>query len=580
MTMELLQNGSGIAVEDHRTSDSTTFSGPPASAADLLAIWQQNPLREAAMLRTTCARLVDYHGLPVNELMIDAVEQRRKGFRSFLETRKYSENSIRTYINHVHIFLDQAARLGWKPVPASSPEWERVIALAEEQGCSEVARHLMASKNHPREVTSEDVDDWVLGTVGRRGRRSAYSQRKSFWRILRDAGYLTKPPRCLLREQEYGIPLEKFPPALKLEVSELLRWKQAKFAWDRDCDPIRASTAKRLRTVVSGLYGYAINIASETGISSLSDLAQLHTVGGFVQWCMESREVKGDTLKHNLRLVDAALRQHPRYAKLDTTWFPKLLDRIPVEPKAVLQKRRAARVLDYATIEQIPDKIRAQRAQAARKGHKKVALLVRDELMIRWLTILPWRQRNLRECRISGPAPNLFKGPVPAITTIDMPRWALEERKRNPYAEFWQFHFTEEETKTGCTVDALVPRRLVEHLEEYLSKHRPHLIQSTDPGTLFLNQAGNPMKQGQVTDVVALNTLRFGGRRVTPHPFRDIVSIAWLKSHPQDYLTLSKMLWHASPNEVIDTYGSLFNESSGVCSMEAWLDERSGKTGG
>ena len=56
--------------------------------------------------------------------------------------------------------------------------------------------------------------------------------------------------------------------------------------------------------------------------------------------------------------------------------------------------------------------------------------------MMRWLPVLPWRQRNIRECRIVGPNPNLFKGPVPEITTIDMPAWAVEERKKNPKAEF------------------------------------------------------------------------------------------------------------------------------------------------
>jgi integrase len=166
---------------------------------------------------------------------------------------------------------------------------------------------------------------------------------------------------------------------------------------------------------------------------------------------------------------------------------------------------------------------------------------------------------------------------VPAITTIDLPSWAVEARKENPEAEFWQFHFSEDETKTGCTVDALVPRQLIEPLEEYLSTYRPHLLRGNDPGTLFLNQAGKAMSLNQVTAVVSTITLRYAGRRVTPHKFRDAIARAWLKDHPQDYLRLSKLLWHANANEVIKTYGSLFNESSGVVSMEAWLEEREAK---
>ena len=578
MITEILQNGTEIAADVRYISENDFLaSAAPTTLADLLAFWEENPPREAAMLRTTCARLADYHGAPVHDVTIDAVDRERKGFRPFLESRKFSENSIRTYVNHLRILINYATAAGWRPANASSPEWERVVALAVEQKCADLARHLLTVKNHPREVTSEDVDQWVITTAQRIDYESASAKRTRLWRILRDCGYLTKLPKCLLREKNYGIPIRDFPANLKKEVSELLKWKQDFYVWDRECGRHREPTARRLAHVISTLYGFAVNIAGETGICSLSDLAQRHIVGRFIQWCITEREIKGQSVQRNLRLLDAVLRQHPRYAAINFDWFKKLLKGIPVESDAVLQKRRAERVLEYSVIERIPDMIRAQRAKAAKKGSKKLAVIVRDELMIRWLCVLPWRQRNIRECRISGPNPNLFKGPVPAITTIDMQPWALDEWKKNPSAEFWQFHFTEEETKTGCTVDALLPIQLIEPLEEYLSQHRAHLLEDGEPDTLFLNQDGKPMSLHQVTGVVSKNTLRFGGRRVTPHPFRDVVSFAWLKAHPKDYLTLSKMLWHSNPNEVIKTYGSLFNESSGVCSMEAWLDERKGK---
>jgi len=65
---------------------------------------------------------------------------------------------------------------------------------------------------------------------------------------------------------------------------------------------------------------------------------------------------------------------------------------------------------------------------------------------------------------------------------------------------------------------------------------------------------------------------------VTPHLFRDIVAYTWLKAHSEDFLTLSKMLWHSNIKTTIDTYGGRFNESSGVCAMESWLDERETKS--
>jgi integrase/recombinase XerD len=115
---------------------------------------------------------------------------------------------------------------------------------------------------------------------------------------------------------------------------------------------------------------------------------------------------------------------------------------------------------------------------------------------------------------------------------------------------------------------------LIGLLEEYLNDFRPQLLRNDDPGTLFVNCAGKQMTRNQLTQMVSELTLRHAGRRVTPHPFRDIVAYTWLKEHPKDYLTLSKQLWHSNINTTIQIYGSRFNESNGVSAMESWLEER------
>jgi Phage integrase family len=580
MNAEVLQFGSEIAQEARGASENCVVElANPKTLGNLMKIWAQDPPRQHAMLRTTTARLADYLETPVEDIPIETVERSRRGFRAFLEGRKYGENSIRTYVNHVRILLDIARAAGWELQDSMSEEWKRVLGLTDDRRCKELVWHLISIRKTPHEVTTEDVDEWVRSAAQRGfAYRSATKRRSAFWRILRDCGYAQKLPPCILREKNYGISIAEFPSDLKQEVTELLKWKQDFYRYDRPKGARhRPPTAKRLRHVICALYGFAVNVKGETGIRSLSGLAQQHIVGTFIEWCMSERQVKGQTLQRNLRLVDGVLRQHPRYKGLDFAWFKPMLDGIPAEPDSVLNQRKAEKTLEYSVIEMIPGKIQAQRPMATMKGKYRLALLVQDELMVRWLSVLPWRQRNLRECRIAGPTPNLYKRTVPDVTTIDMPNWAAEERRRNPNVEFWQFRFTEEETKTGCAVEALLPRQLIAPLEEYLNEHRTALLKGSDPGTLFLNQHGRPMTLNQVTRVISQNTLRHGGRRVTPHLFRDVVCRAWLKAHPKDYLTLSKLLWHSSPKEVISTYGSLFNESSGVCSMEAWLEERNVK---
>jgi hypothetical protein len=577
MNKTILHNGSEIAAEIRSSSgNSTTSLAAPATLADLLAIWADNPPRQAAMLGTTCARLADYHGAPPHEVTIDAVDQKRKGFRLFLEGRRYSENSIRTYVNHIRILLNYATAAGWKLGDQVSEEWRRVIAIAAENNCAELARHVAANRKQPREVTPEDVEQWVQ-TVAQRelSYDSAVQKRSRFWRILRDLGYDNKLPSFVLREKRYGISLSQFPPAFREEVLRLLKWKESVYVWDRPNEARhRPPTLKRLRQVICAVYGYVVNIRKETSVACLSDLAQPHIIGGFVEWCMNEREVKGQTLQRNLRLLAGLLNQHPSFASLDRKWLKPMLDNIPTEPKSVLKKRKAKKYLPYETVQGIPAIIHAERAAAAKRGPKQAALVVRNELLMFWLTVLAWRQRNLRECRIGGPTPNLYRGPVPPNTDMDLQPWAIQELQANPAAEFWQFHFTEEETKTGCAVDALLARHLIKPLEEYLHEYRGNLLTGPDPHTLFLNESGKPLSRDQVTNLVSKLTLRHGGVRVTPHLYRDIFAYAYLKERPKDFLMLSKIFWHATPKEVIATYGGRFDESSGVCGAEAWLDER------
>ena len=145
----------------------------------------------------------------------------------------------------------------------------------------------------------------------------------------------------------------------------------------------------------------------------------------------------------------------------------------------------------------------------------------------------------------------------------------------DPKARFWQFRFTKDETKTKNSVHAIVPRQIVPLLEEYLAAFRPVLVGNRpDPGTLFLSERSTPFTKETMTDLIAGLTLRYTGTRSTPHRFRDTVAYAWLRDHPEDFLTLSKLLWHANVQVTVRIYGSRFNESSGVRAMEAWAEER------
>jgi len=140
--------------------------------------------------------------------------------------------------------------------------------------------------------------------------------------------------------------------------------------------------------------------------------------------------------------------------------------------------------------------------------------------------------------------------------------------------EVWQFRFRPLQTKTGHQVRGILPRQIVILLEEYLTSFRPLLLSGCDPGTVFVTEAGRPFSSDVLRRRVINATARHFGREVHPHLFRDIFAAKFLEEHPENYLTLSKILWHRNVNTTIRLYGRKYDESYGAVASEAWHDER------
>jgi Phage integrase family len=219
----------------------------------------------------------------------------------------------------------------------------------------------------------------------------------------------------------------------------------------------------------------------------------------------------------------------------------------------------------------IPQSIRRERNHIPKDHEKAKALSVRDELLIQWFLVLPWRQRNVRECRLGGRNPNLFRAVIPKMASLTKPDWLQSAEGQRGPIDVWQFRFSPDETKTGHDVHCVLPQRLVPLLEEYLAVHRPRLVVGTDPGTLFVNEHGQALTKAMIRNLVSRLTLKYGGRIVTPHLLRDVYAYMWLELAPEDYLTLSKLLWHRNIQTTIRIYGRRFNESTALCRMERLL---------
>ena len=165
----------------------------------------------------------------------------------------------------------------------------------------------------------------------------------------------------------------------------------------------------------------------------------------------------------------------------------------------------------------------------------------------------------------------MFFAALPQFVHVAKPKWVEEALECDPKKAFWQFYFREDETKTGQKVRGILPRRLIPLLEEYLTVHRPRLVAKEDPGTLFVNADGCEIDYQIMTYHISEIVLKHAGRRMTPHLFRNAFAYAYLDAHSEDFLTLSKILWHKTIQYTLSVYGKTFDESNGVRRVDEWL---------
>ncbi len=542
-----------------------------ASLQDLLDLFQQEPPSGHAMLKSTAGKLSEFFRRPCGEILLGSLREQRSDFRQFLVDRTYTSKSIRSYMNYVRILLKNAKKSGWTYLESDLPAaWTPLSAAAASHGCGYVLKHFARQGRHPSSITEEDLSAWVQIMVQQghgylEYRRAANDLRK----ILRRAGFTANFSD---EKTRFKASLGALPAELRREVDALLKWKQDKFVPGRPnkCK-VREVTALQLLDNICKLYGYATTIASYTGISSLRQLFTEEIVTNYARWMLEERRTLGNTVKARISRIHAALRHHPEYKDMNLSWVAPLKGFIPEDDPEELENRKNQKYVPYDRLIGIPGLLRSNRPKAEKRGSKSLALEVRNELIIQWLLILPWRQRNIRELRVGGRDPNLFKCKLPAISSMSTPAWVKEAVAVDPNSEFWQFKFTADETKMKNSLQCVLPRKLVGLLDEYLQSYRKELAAESDPGTLFLNEKGGALTQAQVSTLVSRLTLRYCGRIVTPHLFRDIYAFMWLEKRPEDFLTLSKLLWHRNIATTINKYGRRFNESAALCRMEEVL---------
>ena len=576
MSSQLIAIGTEIATARLVPSQSLTVPvAAPSTLKDLVDITRSRTEKNDPMLRSTAARLSELLNQTPDQIAIEALVDISASLGPHLRERHYSDNSVRTYCQNARRLLALAKKQGWISDKKSiEEEWAPFLVAL--QGIRQAQKKIIAfavqNSIAPADFTDRDLDAWAEAMLAAgRQYRSVRLGKWNFRRALKEAG-LVLPGLGLQKPQpRYKVLFQQLPEPLRSEVQELLEWKQARYAkgrpqWTRH----RAVSAKLLEGNICRLYGFARDIGRFADIDSLSTLFTELVVAAFVAWGVNTRNMKRTTLLR-LSMLYGAMRHHPKYASTDFSWFSPLFDEIPPDDRVSIQEKKATKYVPHKVLRTIPGKIRQARSELEASDIKR-SWLAHDELLIVWLTTLPWRQRNLRECRVGAPeSANLFFAPLPSLAHVARPQWVEDALKTDPQHSVWQFYFREGETKAAEPVRGVLPRCLIPLLEEYLIQHRPKLVSSPDPGTLFLNRDGRALSRQTLSYQIPEIVRKYAGRGMNPHLFRDAFAYAWLESHPEDYLTLSKCLWHGTVQYTLSVYGANFDESNGARRIDEWL---------
>jgi hypothetical protein len=536
------------------------------------------------MLRTTAGHVSACLNIPLEHLTIDDLVGVTPRLTKYLQGRRYERNAIRAYKNYAHVLLRKAKGLGWRPQQPEEPEvWKPILArISKCGGLRQIVYDAISNGKSPSEYADGDLDGWGTRKVEQGANHDyVYIRKRMFRRLVVQSGLQREMPNLSPPKSNkiYRIPAELFPEPLRTEFTNLKCWKTQNWAEGRGYrGRHRAVTWASFEQWICKTVGLLAQDGA--AVSSLDELLSEQNVQRYVKLAQEQTRVRGDSLIRGLRLVFATAKTYPPLQDHSLPdkfgWMRSVIAQIEPDKESAKRRSKEKKWVKYSVLEGIPDMIEAEIAARPRASETWVARMRQKQLIIKWLTVLPWRQRNLREARlVSGRSDhsNIFYGEVSELTPMDLPPWAEAALNANPEEKLWQFLFHEDETKAGREARGVISSLLVPLLKQFLELHRPRLVRGIDPGTLFLNQKGRPFSNWSLCRLVANAALRYVKRRVTPHLFRDIYAVAYLRD-TRDYLSLSKVLWHKNPKITIELYGRFFDESAGARVVEEWLESR------
>jgi hypothetical protein len=187
---------------------------------------------------------------------------------------------------------------------------------------------------------------------------------------------------------------------MQTEVKDLLQWLMAPMSTGRGRKKrLRPISANLLKEFICQLAGYALNVKKNT-VSSLAELITKERFDSYLKWCVEHRKVRPGPLASRCGVLYAALKKFPPLRGTDYSWMSDVIADLPSDPPRLRKEAKKHKWVDRGKLALIPQLIREEADRLYKSDPVRYAKAVGHQLLMSWITTLPWRQRNLRECKV------------------------------------------------------------------------------------------------------------------------------------------------------------------------------------
>lgn len=549
-----------------------------------------------------------------DEIPLDLILQRRYAFRRFLVREGIPRKRRITLSKLINLLLKEAMALGWAPDQFLSDGWRSFLPEAQRNRCAELVRHFALQGLEASDLTRHEINVWINRSVHERVYTFsvAWLMASQFTVILLRRGYSNVNPIAAARLNGYGKPLEDFPEPLKTRVEEFISYRTRSANgsedpdedededWDDDdVDAPRPKTRKQIRSVtaqihkgeICRLYGF-LCIKGRGHVDRVEQLFEKKVLRRYRHYLVFERKQEPWAVRNSFKRLIASALQHLSLVS-QSVRLAKFVRDLPTEPEPQRRARMASKSLPYDDLRKIPQKIleeklrlvaRAESDTRATKKNKKrtkfaISQLAMRELLITWMLALPWRSRNICECRIHGPNPNVFKRSLKPYPGIRLPQWVKEARDGDEDVKIWQYSFSPKECKGNDQIHRVLPRSLIDPLETYL-KYREDLItiagRGRDPNTLFVNRYARKLNATSLYSLICELTLIYGNKRASAKIIRDVYAFEFLLKHsnPDRFVDLAWLLWHKHPETTRRYYATEYNFSLASVNLERYVKAR------